>query len=85
MLSAVSVAVYAFADAAIFELALAHLAQQMVYMPHHVEGLKMRAINKLLAGAADAVTLHSHRCKVKIETGFGAPPTRSPVKSWKKF
>ena len=58
MLSAVSVAVDALANASVFELALAHLAQQMINMPQHIERLQVRAINMLLTSSANTSVLH---------------------------
>jgi hypothetical protein len=40
-------------------------------MPRHVEGLKVRPIYRLLAGAADARVLHSHGSG--LEWTFGRP------------
>lgn len=69
---AIRVAVHALADVSVFELALAHLAQQVVHVPHHVEGLQVRAINGLLAGSASTVALHGG--KIKTEPKRRAKP-----------
>lgn len=74
---AISVSVHAFANLTIFELALAHFAEQVVQMPCHVKGLQHRAIDGLLASSTSTTVLHDAEGETALRSALPSVPVVS--------